>query len=396
MSEESRYYLLKISPFHLPFLRDLGIKAVAMITFDLMYGPVAYINELSRSNFVLKLKDKSSLGELYAGFARTGIDIITIMDEQIVVANYTVSVDEETESNTILLFVCVPSANLEKISQYARSLAERTRGDPEAFNGALKILIESEKKEAHKIVLTQNGKKHKGMTIKEPIRISPTVFQNFYGFIFFQYYKGVVDARFFPTIMGGKRIDLYAFIKFIDAQRYELNIPLGELVSLYYQGIELFVYNYRQKDALFVVAKRPQSKVNYNYMQMWFEYFFSAYVDVQGSCDENAILETLQYLDKNISKSPKKYIIREIFDIMLHIERDIPELTTLPSNIKKKGWVTLHKDFQLFLENLHVLNGDTTVYQISQILSVPVSKVIDFIIFLKSRNCLEIYRRNEK
>lgn len=393
MTEESRYYELYISPFHIPFLRDLGIKAVAIIAFDIMYGPVAYINEFSRSNFVSKLKNRDSLGEFYAGFARTGIDIITIMDEQIVVANYSIPVDEYTETNTILLFVCIPSANLEKISRYARSLAERTKGNPEDFNSALKLLIESEKEEAHKIVLAQNGKKQRGMTIREPLKLSSTTFQNFYGFIFFQYYKGLIDARFFSTIVGGKRIDLSSFIKFIDAQRYELNIQMDEIVSLYYQGIELFVYNYRQKDALFVAAKKPQSRVNYNYMQKWISYFFSAYVDVPGSCNENAIIQTLQFLDKNISRAPKKYIMKEVFDIMLHMDRDVPELKTVPDTIKKKGWITLHREFQLFVENIKVLNGDKTVYDISQELSVPVSKVIDFIIFLKSRKHVEIYRK---
>ena len=51
MDKEDKFIDLKISPFQLPFLRDLGIKVVAMITFDLMYGPICYLRELSRSNF---------------------------------------------------------------------------------------------------------------------------------------------------------------------------------------------------------------------------------------------------------------------------------------------------------------------------------------------------------
>ena len=110
ISTEEKYHDLEISPFHVPFLRDLGIKVVSIIMFDIIYGPVCYLKELSRSNFGEKLKDVSSLAEIYTGFARTNADVITSLDERIVLGRFT-SFQDEVENIIVLLFVCVPTAN---------------------------------------------------------------------------------------------------------------------------------------------------------------------------------------------------------------------------------------------------------------------------------------------
>ncbi|MEE9410685.1 MAG: hypothetical protein V3V41_07140, partial [Candidatus Heimdallarchaeota archaeon] len=74
-------------------------------------------------------------------------------------------------------------------------------------------------------------------------------------------------------------------------------------------------------------------------------------------------------------------------------ESDFPELSELPAVIQEKGWITLSKNYQLFLENMELLKGNNSIFSISEELSVPVSLIIEFIIFLKSRDFLDIYRR---
>ena len=102
ISTEEKYHELEISPFHVPFLRDLGIKVVSIIMFDIIYGPVCYLKELSRSNFGDKLKDVSSLSEIYTGFARTNADVITSLDERIVLGRFT-TFHEEVENIVVFL-----------------------------------------------------------------------------------------------------------------------------------------------------------------------------------------------------------------------------------------------------------------------------------------------------
>ncbi|MCG3217333.1 MAG: hypothetical protein KAS63_11430, partial [Candidatus Heimdallarchaeota archaeon] len=136
ISGEEKYQELKLSPFHVPFLRDLGIKVVSIIMFDIIYGPICYLKELSRSSFGEKLKDVSSLAEIYTGFARTNADVITSLEERIVIGRYT-TIFDDVENVVILLFVCVPSANLDKLTKYARSLSEKTKGNPIVFDDSL-------------------------------------------------------------------------------------------------------------------------------------------------------------------------------------------------------------------------------------------------------------------
>jgi len=266
ISTEEKYHDLEISPFHVPFLRDLGIKVVSIIMFDIIYGPVCYLKELSRSNFGEKLKDVSSLAEIYTGFARTNADVITSLDERIVLGRFT-SFQEEVENIVVLLFVCVPSANLDTLTKYARSLSERTQGNPKIFDDSLKQLIDSVKVESVKIPYSARvGNVTKGLSIDDKTVITGTEFNNFYGFMFIQYHKGTIDGRFFPKIIAEKKIDLSHLFKFIDTQRIEAELKEGDLISLYYKGLELLVYKHKEKEAIMIGAKKPHSKINYSYL----------------------------------------------------------------------------------------------------------------------------------
>ena len=78
---------------------------------------------------------------------------------------------------------------------------------------------------------------------------------------------------------------------------------------------------------------------------------------------------------------------------MINAERTYPELNVLPAMVKQYGWVTLHTNYELLIDNLHFFNGKFSVYTIARELSIPVSKVIEFVIFLKSRELIEVYRK---
>lgn len=392
MSGADKYQELKISPFHVPFLRDLGIKTVSMVQFDIIFGPVCYIKELSRSIFGEKLKDVSSLAEIYTGFARTNADVITSLEERVVIGRY-ITIQEEVEQIVVLLFICVPSANLDKLARYARSLSERTQGRPQLFDDALTQLIDAEKNAAYKIPLFKNGTTMKGLVINDKSEVTGNELNNFHGFLFIPYHKGTIDGRFFPKMIDGKRIEFSHLFKFIDIQKNEADLREGDLISLYYKGLELLVYRHLKKDALMVGAKKPQSKINYSYLDDWFTILFNSYINIPGESKVKSTLEAISYLDKNISKQPKKYIVTEIMDLIINSEDDYPELSVSPKNLQEKGSITLDQKFQLFLENLSLLEGNTSIHSISQDLSVPISSVIEFIIFLKSRGFVDVYRR---
>jgi len=392
ITAEEKYQDLQISPFNLPFLRDLGIKVVSMIMFDIIYGPVCYLKELSRSNFGEKLKDVSSLAEIYTGFARTNADVITSLEERIVIGRYITRFDD-VENVVVLLFICVASADLDKLAKFARSLSERAKGNPLVFDESVKQLIEAEKDAAHKITYTKDGEITKGLVINDQSEVSGTELNNFYGFMFIQYHKAVMDGRFFPKLIDTKRIDFSHLFKFVDTQKNQVDLKEGDLISLYYKGLELLVYKHREKEAIMVVAKKPQSKINYSYLDDWFTILFNSYINVSGESKTKSTLESILYLDKNISKQPKKHIVSEIMDLIINSEDDYPELSERPEIIKEQGWITLSQKYQLFVENLELLKGKESIYSISEDLSVPVSYVIEFVIFLKSRNYLDIYRK---
>ena len=194
-------------------------------------------------------------------------------------------------------------------------------------------------------------------------------------------------------MVDGKKIDLPHLFKFIDTQKNEAELKECDLISLYYKGLELLVYQHIEKDAILIAAKKPQSRINYSYIDEWFKILFNSYINIPGNSKKVSTIEAIKFLDKNVSKQPKKYIIDEIMDLIINAEDDYPELSKSKNILRQQGWITLHKNYQLFLENLDLINGDQSVYGLSQDLSVPVSAVIEFIIFLKSRGFLDVYRK---
>jgi len=395
LSLEDKYKELPISHFYAPFLRDLGVKAIAFIKFDLMYGPVAYLYELSRAKFTEKIKDVNSLGEIYAGLARTNLDIVESLDEKIVVGRYLIK-EKEVESVNILLLICIQNIDTNKLTSLIRSLISRSMGKPEKINEALKFIIESEKKEAHKIIISGRNNYYRGFKIDDRVAITVDTLTNFYGFIFFLYYKSEIDARFLPRIIAGKRIDLTHLIKFVDTQKNEAEIPFNETMSFYYKGLEILIFNYKAKDAVLVAVKKPVSRINYRHINKWFEIFYASYINLQRKIKSEVMLEAINYLDANISKEPRRYTIESFFDLLFNSNLDTPKIKISAKALKAMGNITISRDFELFLENLYLFKGDKTLLEISQNLSVPLSSVIDFVLFLQSRELVEIYRKKAR
>ncbi len=391
MQNNEKYYELSISPFNIPFLRDLGIKTVALITFDIIYGPVCYIKELSKTVFGNRLKKVDSLAEIYAGFARTDVDVITSLDEKIVLSSYTVK-NEQVDTTSILLFICISDADTKTLTNYCRSLNERAKGKPEKLNDALKTIIEERKKSAHKILVETTNNKIKGLTINNETFLMGNEFNNFYGFVLIDYNRSDIDARFIPKIIKEKKVDIKPLVKFVDTQKNEAELSPGELISLYYRGLELLIFTHSSTSIL-VGVKKSRSQINYNYINKWFNHFIETYINTPGFPPANSTLETLKYLDQGISGEPKRFIISELFELMINAERTYPELNVLPTMVKQYGWVTLHTNYELLIDNLHFFNGNFSIYTIARDLSIPVSKVIEFVIFLKSRELMEVYRK---
>lgn len=388
---QEKYHELNVSPFYMPFLRDLGIKVVAIIIFDLMYGPICYIKTLSRSNYGSKLQEIDSLAEIYAGFARTSVDVVTGMDEKIVLGRY-VQMDKESENTSILLFVTVEDVDTQKLSNYARSLVERSRGQPSLFNQALGSLIEAETKSAHKLIISSSDNFLKGLELNDKSVVSGTEFNNVYGFLFLMYSRSAIDGRFLPKMISGKKVDLIQLSKFIDTQKNEVDFTDSDLISLYYKGSELLIFQQQIGD-LMIGLKKPQSRINYNYLIDWFKAFYTSFLAIKGEINHESVVKTLQYMDEMFSSKSPKYIAAEFFDLMLNSKIDHPELQVQEITLQKKGWITLRNEFKLFYTNLKYFKGDFSVDQISQHLSVPIADVVKFIIFLKSRDFISVYRK---
>ncbi|MHA1367595.1 MAG: hypothetical protein ACTSP5_14455, partial [Candidatus Heimdallarchaeota archaeon] len=78
-SKEEFIKPLEISTFSKPILKEMGVKAIFLVNFDIILGPIAYINKLTteKIDYLEFLQDLAHLGEFYTGISHAQIDKVT-------------------------------------------------------------------------------------------------------------------------------------------------------------------------------------------------------------------------------------------------------------------------------------------------------------------------------
>ena len=129
MSEEDEWIKsLKVPGMALPALRDLRIQFMALIEFDILLGPVVYINELrSGSSYIKKLRRYETLSEVYAGLARSPQHTVSTLEEDISV--FRRADDKEVDLVTVFLISCLPNSDLEPVKELGQKALHNSKGN---------------------------------------------------------------------------------------------------------------------------------------------------------------------------------------------------------------------------------------------------------------------------
>ena len=371
---------LAIPGIALPGLRALRIQFIALIEFDLMLGPVVYINELNKgSSYVEKLTNYQTLSEVYAGVARSPQHTLSTLEEDIAVFRRTA--EGQTDITTVFFISCLPNTDLEPIRELGQKALFRSKGNPNTIGRELSLTLR-EKLSVEKKV-TRKSKDSHFYFLDDNRRDKPLDYKYIKGLAIFDIGSKIVDIRNLARWIGGNEIVPKAFLQFVDNQLDSFNH--GKSTSLLYQNIPFLGTKLENSQIYIVVHLEDNSFPILAEISHW----FNPYAEILGNewklATQNEITQSLMIFEAaKVRKTPIKHL--EVYSRMLIFSDRIKpikggagaDLVESPSYISEESW-----------QKMLQLDGGYTISQLSRNWRMDIIDLVTLLEWARMRKIVE-------
>ena len=367
-----------------PKLRDLGVKSICLINFDIIEGPIAYLFEIVKDSSLITdfEQNQARLIEIYTGLSHTPIDILKIENERVVASRFEKE-EEGAITTSLLLFICKENALTEELERIAKASIVRSRGEPKRMPRA----FEDAFKEAGRtfVMYEKEGKIHEYTLVPgEKMVKTSDEFQNFHGLVIIDFERSNVDTRLVPNFIEGIKIDPVKIAKLTEEMVKE---GMKKVNLTTWEDQNLYVISSSGKKAILVVF----SKIVLNEaMEEWLRSLMDVLEEKKIYADPELLIELLKYLESNRDLTPRNKIRKELIELTLSAKVLTP--TTLIKDENKEGIETPIevKFFNDLIPLYKDMTGKETIYQISKKASVNIGRFVDYLLLLKSRNLISL------
>ncbi|MHA2098612.1 MAG: hypothetical protein ACW99A_07985 [Candidatus Kariarchaeaceae archaeon] len=269
MSEDDEWVkTLKIPGMALPALRDLRIQFIALIEFDIMLGPVMFINELrSGSSYIKKLRQYETLSEVYAGLARSPQHTVSTLEEDVSVFRY--DVDDEVDLTSVFLISCLPDSNLEPVRELGQKALFNSKADAELIGRELSKTLREKLTFEKKV---GRSDKQSFLIYTDDERLQKELdYQHIRGIAIVDLDTKNVDVRNLARWIEGKEIIPKAFIQFFDNQID--SVVENSSTSLLYQDIPFLATKVPNKEVYIILQVNKNELEALLEIKDWFNPF---------------------------------------------------------------------------------------------------------------------------
>ena len=367
-----------------PKLRDLGVKSICLINFDIIEGPIAHIFEVVKDSLLITEfeQNQARLIEIYTGLSHTPIDILKIGRERVVASRFEKE-EEGAITTSLLLFICKENALTEELERIAKASIVRSRGEskrmPRAFEDAFKETGRTF------VMYEREGKIHEYTLVPgEKLVKTSDEFQNLHGVVLIDFERSNVDTRLVPNFIEGIKVDPVKIGKMTEEMIKE---GMKKVNLTTWEDQNLYVISSSGKKAILVVFSKT---VLNETMEEWLRSLMDILEEKKIYADPELVMELLKYLESNGDLTPRNVIRKELIELTLSAKVLMP--TTLIKNENKEGIETpIEVEFFSDLIPLYKdMTGKETIYQISKKASVNIGRFVDYLLLLKSRNLISL------
>ncbi len=310
--EEEKTLDLMIPGIALPGLRDLKILFIAIIVWDTFLGPVTSVKEISRgSSYISKIKDHRTIAEVYAGVARSDLETLTQLEDEIVVSRYLPEGKEDV--TTVLLISCIPGSDLDPVRELGSAALVRSQGDPDLLGLELSKYLRETLYSKTKYVDVEQKRK---ILILDGNRIQRPLNQKYVkGILTIDYGSKLADFRHFPQFYNGKEIKTLAFMEYID---HQLSFTKSDTAtSLLYHGESFLIIKIGHTEFYICFLVDIQDVVTLNKIGRWLIPYVKNLSLMWKTSSKKAIVKSLEILDILVERDTVEEILEEYTQMIL-------------------------------------------------------------------------------
>ncbi|MHA1911910.1 MAG: hypothetical protein ACTSYA_09460 [Candidatus Kariarchaeaceae archaeon] len=383
---------LDISPFSLPFLRDLSIKYVVAISFDLMLGPVAHIKELTGGNtFIERIKDPSFLSEVYAGVARTDINTLEMgksigtPSTPILIERYETDDDGMIETTCLLACVAVPDQQ-DDVRLLMRSILVRMKHTISKSRDAFQEAI-NQRKDKYSTPILKTAE-HDFTIMDEDRLIRNERWLRFEALFVFNYDEKKIDLRNMPLWVGGKNLNPADLINFI-TERITPGAPPAAH-SYAFSGQDLLLIKDHKSNHYLGVLTGPQSAQEQETLKDWLRMLLDASHEHWFDLRLRNLRAVLAFIDARFERFPRKSVGEKMINLILNSHKVYPSLIISEEEFSNLGQLPFQSYFKNEAQMISKLDGKKSIADLATN-TASLYKLIEFSLYCSSRHLMKLF-----
>ena len=397
-SKEDFIKELEISTFSKPILQEMGVKAIFLVTFDIILGPIAYISKLTteKIEYLEFLQDLAHLGEFYTGISHAQIDKVTTRTgEEMIVGRSTRKVNE-TELIDVTVALVESLEYQEEILKMLKFSVRTAYGNPKNFSDLLdRVLLEYQDIGKKKAALARSASfKELG---KGKVQNTAKLFVNWNGLLFIDFETDKLNSSFLPDWIEANKINPQELAqKTREMYQQGVIIPRSKqnfsVVSL--KGRQVIVISNSTSRFVSLIFPNKEGINRINVIAEQMDILNEAMSEAGLQFDEEAMKKTLEIIDKRIINNAEEYMSKEIAAVMVRADKLLPrrmikqeEYEAFEGEMQKKYYKGFGKAFQEF-------DGTKSVYEITHKVNTSLDKMADFIVYCMTRGIVQVLAKN--
>lgn len=389
---------LEISTFSKPILKEMGVKAILLVTFDIILGPIAYINKLTpeKSEYLEFLQNLAHLGEFYTGISHAQIDKVTTRTgEELIVGRVTRKVNE-TELIDIAVALVESTDFHNEIVKLLKFAVRTSYGNPKNFCDLVdRVLLEyqdigKKKTDAGKYAVFKEASKDKVVNVAK-------LYHNWKGVLFIDFERDNINSSFMPDWIEANKINSQELAQKTRNMYAEgVLIPRSKqtfsMVSI--KGKQVIVVSMNNSRYVTLIFPTADGMTKLSTIAENMDIINEAVSEVGIQFSDEAMKNTLEMIDKRIIENDTSAIMKEVIVVMMRAGELMPtkkinqeEYEAFQGGIQKKYFKGFNKAFDEF-------DGTKTILEITHKVNISLDKMADFIVFCMTRGIVQVFAKN--
>ncbi|NHJ05609.1 MAG: hypothetical protein EAX90_12355 [Candidatus Heimdallarchaeota archaeon] len=389
---------LDISTFSKPILKEMGVKALFLVTFDIILGPIAYMNKLTteKIEYLEFLQDLAHLGEFYTGISHAQIDKVTTRTgEEMIVGRATRKVNE-IELIDVAVALVESLEYQEDILKMLKFAVRTAYGNPKNFSDLLdRVILEYQDIGKKKAALAKSGSFKE--LAKDKVQNVAKLYVNWNGILFIDFEADKLNSSFLPDWIEAIKINPQELAqKTREMYQEGVIIPRSKqtfsVVSL--KSKQMIVISNSNSRFISLVFPNKEGMTRISAIAESMDILNEAMSEVGLQFNEETMKKTLEIIDRRIINSEEQYLSKEVAAVMVQADKLMPKKTINQEEYEVFEGEMQKRFYSGFGKAFHEFDGTKSVFEITHKVNISLEKMADFVVYCMTRGIVQVFAKN--